>query len=183
MREKPPPLSLRLMIKAEILIMTRLVPTTGPGPLFKWLFKMPVFLNKIGLGWLNSSYFLILTTTGRKTGVLHQTPLEYRYEPESDTYIIMAGWGGRTDWYRNTIAHPYVHVKLKGRQFAAQAKPLLPEEVATLMGDVIRINPDSLKILSRWAGTQLDGSYHSLLPAAKHFPSLRLIPVEEGKTK
>ena len=183
MRENPPPLSLRLMLKAEILIMTRLVPATGPGPLFKWLFKMPVILDKIGLGWLNSNYFLILTTTGRKTGILHQTPLEYRYEPESDTYIIMAGWGGRTDWYRNTIVHPHVHVKLKGRQFAAQAKPLLPEEVATLMGDAIKVNPDTLKIWSRWAGTSLDGSDQSLLGAAKHFPSLRLIPVEEESTK
>jgi len=183
MREKPPPLSLRLMLKVEILIMTRLVPAAGPGPLFRWLFKMPVFLDKIGLGWLNSGYFLILTTTGRKTGLPHQTPLEYRYKPESDTYITMAGWGGRTDWYRNTIAHPHVLVKLKGRQFAAQAKPLLPEEVAALMEEAIRINPDALKIWSRWAGAPLDGSYQSLLGAAKHFPSLRLIPVQEESTK
>ena len=183
MRKKPLPLSLRLMLKAEILIMTRLVPATGPGPLFSWLFKMPVFLDKIGLGWLNSPHFLILTTTGRKTGLLHQTPLEYRYEPESDTYIIMAGWGGRTDWYRNTIAHPRVHVKLKGRQFAAYAKPLLAEEVAALMRDAIRINPHTLRIWSRWAGRPLDGSYQSLLGAANHFPSLRLIPVREERAK
>ena len=183
MRPKPPPLFLRLMLRAEILIMTRLVPVTGPGPLFRWLFKVPVFLDKIGLGWLNSGYFLILTTTGRKTGLLRHTPLEYRYEPESDTYIIMAGWGGHTDWYRNISAHPHVHVKLKGRQFAAHAKPLLPEEVAALMEDATRINPDALKIWSRWAGRPLDGSYQSLLGAAKHFPSLRLVPVGKETAK
>lgn len=183
MKKKPLPPFLRLMIKAEILIMTRLVPATGPGPLFKWLFKVPVFLDKIGLGWLNSPHFLILTTTGRKTGLLRQTPLEYRYEPESDTYIIMAGWGGHTDWYRNISAHPRVHVSLKGRQFAAHAEPLLAEEVAALMGEAIRINPDAIKIWSRWAGRPLDGSYQSLLGVAKHFPSLRLIPVREETAK
>lgn len=183
MSEKRLPFSLRLMAKAEIFIMTRLVPTAGPGPVFKWLFKMPVFLEKVGLGWLNGSHVLILTTTGRKTGLPRRTPLEYRYEPESDTYIIMAGWGGRTDWYRNLSAHPRVHVKLKRRQFDALAAPLNPEEVATLMEDAVKVNPDSLKIWSRWAGTPLDGTYQSLVRAATHFPSLRLIPVEKGTTE
>ncbi len=170
---------LRIVLRAEEFIMTRLVPMDGPGPVFRWLFKTPVFFYRIGLP-IFSGFVLLLTTTGRKSGKARQTPLEYRFEPETCSYIVMAGWGGKTDWYRNARTNPNVHVQVGKRRFQAIAEPLPEEEVTAWLMQVAKINPRALIMFSRWAGETLDGSEAGLRRAAKHFPSLRLRPVDAG---
>jgi deazaflavin-dependent oxidoreductase (nitroreductase family) len=170
---------LRLVLRAEEFIMTRLVPMDGPGPVFRWLFKTPVFFYRIGLP-IFSGFILLLTTTGRKSGKPRQTPLEYRFEPETGSYIVMAGWGGKTDWYRNAQANPNVHVRVGRRKFQAIAEPLPEEEVVAWLMRVAKVNPRALIMFSRWAGETLDGSEAGLRRAAKYFPSLRLRPIDAG---
>ena len=86
--------------RAEVWIMN-LMPQDDVGPVFKWLFKMPILQYKLGMGWMIGRYVLLLTTTGRKSGQPRHTPLEYEYDKENDRYRIAAGWGGNTDWYKN----------------------------------------------------------------------------------
>jgi deazaflavin-dependent oxidoreductase (nitroreductase family) len=74
---------------------------------------------------------LLLTTTGRTTGVEHTVPLLYlsgssRASQEAELYVI-ASWGGRSihpEWYLNLVEHPLVGVQVKGRRFEAEATPL-----------------------------------------------------------
>ena len=69
--------------RAETFIMN-LVPKESVGPVFKWLFKMPILQYKLGMGWMIGKYVLLLTTTGRKSGQPRHTPLEYEYDKEND---------------------------------------------------------------------------------------------------
>jgi deazaflavin-dependent oxidoreductase (nitroreductase family) len=164
----------RLAVRTEDLIMTHLVPMDNPGPVFKQLFKVPVFFYRIGLP-LFGSFILLLTTTGRKSGRPRHTPLEYRREPGTGDMIIMAGWGGNTDWRRNIQAHPRVHVQTGWHKFEALAEPLSEAQVAAWLAEVMRINPASAGIWSRWAGEPVSSnSPDSLLRAARFFPSFRL---------
>src|SRR5512147_2999378 len=117
----------------ETAIMDKLVSQDSPGPVFKWLFKMPILQYKLGLGWLTGRYVLLLTTTGRKTGKLRYTPLEYIYDKENDKYRIAAGWGGKTDWYRSIKANPHVHVQVGRRSFDAVAEIASDQEVGEYM--------------------------------------------------
>jgi deazaflavin-dependent oxidoreductase (nitroreductase family) len=181
MKTNPPSLFFRLFLKVEEIILTRLVPLDKPGPIFKWLFKAPILHYKLGLGWMVGKFFLLLTATGRKSGKPRQTPLEYRYNPASDTYFIMAGWGGKTDWFHNVTANPTVGVQVGRRRFTSRAERVSDEEVAEVLAQTIRINPGSKLLWSRWAGEDVDGSPEGLLRAAKHFPSFRLKPLEEPK--
>ena len=171
----PEPLSpiQRFALRAEELIMTRLVPKDDPGPVFRWLFKIPILFYKLGLP-LFGDFILLLTTTGRRTGRVRQTPLEYRVEPGSGCFLLTAGWGGKTDWYRNACADPHVRVQAGRRKFEALAEPLSEAEVTAWLVEAVRRNPGSLKIWSRWAGETLDGSEESMRRAARYFPSLRL---------
>jgi hypothetical protein len=41
----------------------------------------------------------------------------------------------------------------------------------------VQVNPGSIRIWSRWAGGELDGSLESMRKAARYFPCFRLIPV------
>ena len=65
--------------------------------------------------------FLLLITSGRKTGNLHNTPLEFEFNPQEDWYHVSPGWGGNTDWYKNVLHNPHVAVQVGQRKFSAHA--------------------------------------------------------------
>jgi len=172
-----------LLLGIEDFIMMRLVPMDNPGPVFKRLFKIPVFFYRVGLP-LFGDFILLLTTTGRKSGKLRQTPLEYRREPGTGDMIITAGWGGNTDWVRNLQANPRVQVQAGWHKFAAIAEPLSEAEVAAWISEAMRVNPGSARIWSRWAGEPVSADKpEGVLRAAKFFPSFRLKVIEEPRSR
>lgn len=168
----------RVSASMETLIMTRLVPRDNPGPVFRRLFKIPLLFYRLGLP-PSGRYFLLLTTTGRKSGRLRRTPLEYHNEEGSSCPVIMAGWGGNTDWCKNIRANPLVQVQIGRRSFAARAEALTDAEVAAWLAVVLKINPNSAGMWSRWAGEPVSADNPAgLLRAAHSFPSFRLIALQ-----
>jgi deazaflavin-dependent oxidoreductase (nitroreductase family) len=156
--------------------MTALVPLDRPGRLFRWVFKTPILLDKIGLGRLVPGWILILTTTGRKTKQPRKTPLEFLYNPESNSFWVMAGWAGNTNWYKNARADPDVFVQIGKKRFEALAEPLCEDDVVQYLSETIRLNPAALQIFSRWANHPVDASETGLREAARYFPALALRP-------
>jgi deazaflavin-dependent oxidoreductase (nitroreductase family) len=76
-----------------------------------------------GHEWREGSTVLLLTTTGRKTGEKHTTPLIYQLD--GDNPVIVASKGGAPDdpgWYRNLTKNPEVEVQIKGDKFHARAR-------------------------------------------------------------
>jgi deazaflavin-dependent oxidoreductase (nitroreductase family) len=72
--------------------------------------------------WREGSTVLLLTTTGRKTGEEHTTPLIYGLD--GDNAVIVASKGGAPEhpgWYRNLSKTPEVGVQIKGDRFRARA--------------------------------------------------------------
>lgn len=160
----------------ETLVM-KIVPHKDVGPVFKWLFKLPILQYRLGLGWMIGRYVLLLTTTGRKTGNPRQTPLEYEYDKAHDRYRIAAGWGGNTDWYRNIKANPKVHVQVGRKEFDAVAEMASDEEVAQFMMYVSKRHPRMDATWNRWSDKPVDGTFESYVRAAKFFPSVWLKPI------
>jgi len=161
--------------RAETFIMN-LVPQKNVGPVFKWIFKMPIMHYKLGMGWMIGKYVLLLTTTGRKSGQPRHTPLEYEYDKENDRYRVAAGWGGNTDWYKNLKANPKVYVQVGGRKFETVAEIASDEEVAQYMMNVSKRHPRMDEIWNRWSDKPVDGTLESYIDAAKFFPSVWLKP-------
>ena len=168
----------RLYNWIETLIMD-LVPQQNVGPVFKWIFKLPILQYKLGLGWMIGRYILLLTTIGRKSGMPRHTPLEYEYDREHDRYRIAAGWGGNTDWYRNLLANPRVTVQVGRRRFTALAEPTPDEEVAHYMMEVSQRHPRMNRVWNRWSDRLVDGTFESYVHAAKYFPSVWLEPKKQ----
>jgi deazaflavin-dependent oxidoreductase (nitroreductase family) len=72
---------------------------------------------------------LILTTTGRRSGERHSTPLIY--QRHGDAYLVVASKGGSDRppaWYLNLEADPEVDVQVKGDRFRARARTAGPDE-------------------------------------------------------
>jgi len=72
---------------------------------------------------------LLLTTTGRKSGREHTTPMVYTRN--GDRLLIYASKGGapdHPDWFKNLVANPRVTVEVGTDRFEATATPLEGEE-------------------------------------------------------
>lgn len=82
--------------------------------------KIHRVLYAIGLGPLIGRIILLLTTTGRRSGLKRVTPLQY--EKIGDDYYLGAARGTKADWVRNIQANPQVNIRVKNRQFAGNAE-------------------------------------------------------------
>jgi deazaflavin-dependent oxidoreductase (nitroreductase family) len=78
-------------------------------------------LYGIGIGHFLGRIILLLTTTGRKSGMPRVTPLQYE-EIDGAVYVASA-LGTKADWYRNILANPCVDVRIGlRRQFQGMAE-------------------------------------------------------------
>jgi deazaflavin-dependent oxidoreductase (nitroreductase family) len=171
----------RFSVWMEVEILSHLTPKDGVGPVFRWIFKIPILYYKLGLGWMLEKRFLLLKTTGRRSGKLRQTPLEFVYNAQDDSYRVSPGWGGKTDWYKNVLNDPLVTVQVGRRKFKAVAESAPDEEAAEFMMNASHRHPSMDKIWNRWSDRPVDGSRQSYIYAAKYFPSVRLRPQTHEK--
>ena len=155
-----------------------LIPEDGPGRLWQSLFKGPLLLYSFGLHGLVSRQVLILTTVGRKTGSLRSTPLGYTFYPATRTYFVIAGWKGRTNWYRNALATPTVRVRVGARKFEARATPLSPDMIATHLAAYAKRNPFAPGLYRRLTGINCDGTHETFLKMAPFYPGMALRQME-----
>ena len=89
-------------------------------------------LYRLGLGPIVGRLILLLTTTGRKSGLPRLTALQY--EEVNGAFYLGSSRGAKADWYRNIQADPRVHVQVKGRRFAGTGEPVSdPERVADFL--------------------------------------------------
>lgn len=77
-------------------------------------------LYRLGFAPVIGRVILLLTTTGRKSGLPRVTPLQFE-ELDGAIYVGSAR-GTRADWFRNILANPCVEVRVQNRRFAGMAE-------------------------------------------------------------
>lgn len=82
--------------------------------------KIHRLLYAIGLGPLIGRIILLLTTTGRKSGMKRVTPLQY--ELIGNDYYVGAARGLKADWVRNIQSNSQVEVCVGAKHFSANAE-------------------------------------------------------------
>jgi deazaflavin-dependent oxidoreductase (nitroreductase family) len=85
---------------------------------------------------------LLLTTTGRKTGLARTVPLPYFPHPEG--YAVVASYAGNPKnpaWFDNLVAAPEVEVQVGSRRFRALATPAGPEERPAVWSGITAASP------------------------------------------
>jgi deazaflavin-dependent oxidoreductase (nitroreductase family) len=89
---------------------------------------------------------LLLTTTGRRSGLRRVTPLQFE-EIDGAVYIGSAR-GQEADWFKNIIANPQVHVRMYNREFDAVAEPVTdPKRVADFIEYRVKRRPVMLRLI------------------------------------
>ncbi len=132
----------------------------GPPRGFKrLLWRAPIWLYRLHLGGLLGGRFLLLHHTGRKSGLPRQNVLEVvDCDKATDTYMIAAGFGKKSDWYRNILQNPAVEIEVGRQKSKRTAVALSPQESGQAMVDYAHRNPRAAKELMRICGFRVDGS-------------------------
>jgi deazaflavin-dependent oxidoreductase (nitroreductase family) len=149
-----------------------------PGPFLRFLLRLPILQYHLGLQAPIARRILILGTRGRKSGKPRQTALGYSFEPESNTYLVMAGWNGRSDWYRNIMAEPQVGLWVDSRRMQAIATRLTEEENIAELKKMITQDPFAARMFSKLEGLPFDGSENWYRVVCSHNFNLRLTPID-----
>lgn len=142
----------------------------------------PRFLYRIGLGPLAGRIVLLLTTTGRKSGRLHEIPLQY--EEIDGAIYVGAAQGQKADWFRNILANPEVTVQLKSRRFRGEARPITdPAEIADFLELRLERHPKIVGAIMRRAGLPDQPTRADLEAYAKNraIVVIRPLPREKGQ--
>jgi deazaflavin-dependent oxidoreductase (nitroreductase family) len=82
--------------------------------------KIHRVLYALGLGPLIGKIILLLTTTGRKSGLKRVTPLQY--EKIGEDYYLGAARGLKADWVRNIQVNPQVEIRVGAKSFHGTAE-------------------------------------------------------------
>lgn len=153
-----------------------------PHGLSRLAFRLPIWLYHSHLGWLLGTRVVLLTHTGRKSGLPRQTVLEVvRYDPATGGCIVASGWGNKSDWYQNITANPKIVFQIRSKRSEGIAQRLSPEGAAEELLDYGHRHPKALRELARFMGYQLDGTDQDIRTLGSMIPMFLFKTTSENK--
>lgn len=140
-------------------------------------FRAPMYLYRLGLGWLFGDRLLLLNHIGRVSGKPRQTILEVVAHDRADgSFVVASGWGASAAWYRNLLHTPDVSVQVGKRVTAVTAVPLPEEEGAEIFAQyAIRHRMLAKHLLPRLMGFSVDGSEADFREVGRRMPFVRFV--------
>jgi deazaflavin-dependent oxidoreductase (nitroreductase family) len=117
---------------------------TGAARLLRvrWLVRAPVWAYRARLGFLFGSRLVMLEHTGRMSGRRRFAVLEAVGHPAPGTYLVVSGFGGRAQWFRNIQADPRVRLYAASRRPApAVARTLTRDQAAAALAAYAAARP------------------------------------------
>jgi deazaflavin-dependent oxidoreductase (nitroreductase family) len=121
------------------------------------LVRAPIWLYRFHLGFLFGRRMLLLEHIGRKNGARRFAVLEVVDHPGTDEYVIVSGFGERSQWYRNVVANPSVRVSVGVRRnVPAIATPLTHEAAEETLDRYAEHHPRTWRTLQGAMAAALD---------------------------
>ena len=118
---------------------------------------------------------MLLTTTGRKTGLARVTPLQY--DVIDGVYHVGAVFGLEADWVRNILADPQVEVRVKNMCFTGTAEVISePEIVADFIQYRLDKHPRLIGLIMKLDGFKAAPTREELLEYSKNLALVRITP-------
>lgn len=140
------------------------------------IFKLPIFLYKLKLGWLLGMRFMQITHVGRHSGKVHRTILAVlRFDEKSKEIFAVSAWKG-SDWYYNTQALPALQVESGFVRYVPEQRTLSPEEITTAFVEYRKQHPIFSRMICRIPGWKWDSSYEEFLELARTLRGVAFTP-------
>ena len=117
----------------------------------KWMFKAPIQLWRLGLGPVIGRIVILITHTGRKSGLTRRTLAEY-YTLNDRNYVV-AAFGRKAQWCLNLLADPRVTIQTSDGVTGARAVRVTDDqELEEVIRYFLRRDPP----LTKWYLASLD---------------------------
>lgn len=130
--------------------MTETSRSQAPRGLQRLIFRVPICLYRVRLGFLLGERFLLLTHVGRKSGLTRHTVIEVvHHDQGTDTYFVVSAWGERSDWLRNIQKTASVIVTTGRRRFPAMAARLPISEARLVLLEYAQRHPLAFRAFSK----------------------------------
>lgn len=157
-----------------------LLASAPPRGLLRLGFRLPIWLYRLHLGWLLGDRFLLLTTTGRKSGKKRQVVVEVvNHHKDSGTYVIASGWKEKSDWFRNLQKTPLAGIQSGHHRFEAQAARLTVEQAEQELYEYAQHHSIAFRELAGFmVGERMEGSREDCHRLAQEIP---LIAFQEDR--
>jgi deazaflavin-dependent oxidoreductase (nitroreductase family) len=131
------------------------------------IFKLPVFLYRLRLGWLLGKRFMQITHFGRRSGKVRRTILAVlRFDEKTKEIYAVSAWQG-SDWYYNIQSSPALHVETGAVRYVPVQRNLSPEEITTTFIEFRKKHPIFSRMICRIPGWKWDSSYAEFLELAR----------------
>ena len=129
--------------------MSKSIVDTPPSKALRFGLRLPIWLYRAHLGWMLGNRFLMLTHTGRKSGLPRQTVVEVvGHDKTTDTYYVASGWGEKSNWYQNIRKTPQVTIHVGGRKFRSKAEFIPSDKAIEVVSNYAREHPIAFNELS-----------------------------------
>ena len=137
----------------------RALPGFKPSPLLLTLFRAPVWLYRLGFGWLLGHRALLLVHRGRTSGRRYATVLEVvHYDPATRESVVVSGLGTRADWYRNVVAGQAVEVRTARERYQPAFRELPDSEHFAIIEAYVRKTLSLARPIIRKLGFDVAGT-------------------------
>ena len=152
-----------------------------PYGIYRWLANAPRVFYRLGLGRVLGYRMVQITHRGRKSGVIRHTILEVlSYNPQTQEVLVVSGWEGKTDWYRNIQQEPALEVRIGRVAYRPIQELLLPEETAQLILTLFRQHPREVRFVGPLLGIDPEASDAALRARLEaFFRGVRFRPASE----
>ena len=161
-------------------------PARGDPPrgLLRLFFEIPAVVYRLRMGWIFGRRFLLLTHRGRRSGIIRKTVVEAAlFDPETFESLVIAGWGDRTNWYRNIVAAPALEVETGGRRYRPTQRILAPTEVRDAVEEYVERYPWARGVLERLGLATNDGDLREIRVAQLRGVAFRPDPALEPRVR
>ena len=151
-----------------------------PYGIYRGLANAPRWFYRLGLGWLFGHRLVQITHRGRKSGLLRRTVLEVlHYDPRTREVLVVSGWEGKTDWYRNIEREPALEVRIGRVAYRPVQEFLSPEETAQLILTLFRQRPREVRFVGALLGIDPDAPESALRARIEaFFRGVRFCPAD-----
>jgi deazaflavin-dependent oxidoreductase (nitroreductase family) len=120
-------------------------PTTAPGFVRRWLFRLPLVLHRVGIRGVERLMgidWIVLTTTGRRTGRPHTVVLDVVGRDEArGVWYVQPAYGRSAAWVRNVTAEPSGSAEFRGRRVRVRVTDVTGREGAEVVLRFLRAHP------------------------------------------
>ena len=122
-------------------------------------FRIPVYIYRLGLGWLFGERLVLINHLGRKTGSPRQTVVEViEHDQQMNSITVVAGYGAKTQWYQNLQAHPEVTIQMGRRKMPVAAAFVSAEDGEEIMSRYVKRHHKLTRELFLMMGYPWDGT-------------------------